>query len=61
MDNNGWVPCTEENYPELDDCMKCAVKVYDPVDEKFRYYLYYDCPLGWTTLMKRAALCKMID
>lgn len=63
--NNGvrntevWVPCTEENYPECDDCKKCAVKYKDTYG--WQYFIYSQCPLGWTTLMEIGAFCKMLD
>lgn len=64
--NNGtrntevWVPCTEENYPDYDDCKKCAVKYQDNYGNWW-YHIYYTCPLGWTALIKMGAYCKMLD
>lgn len=54
-----WVLCTDENYPECDDCKKCAVKYEDA--DGWHYFIYSQCPLGWTTLMKMGAFCKMLD
>jgi len=55
-----WVPCTEENYPDGDDCKKCVVKFQDAFGY-WDYYIYATCPMGWSTLIKRGAFCKMID
>lgn len=60
IDKNDWQPCCEENYPDTpDECRRCAIRLKDETGE-YNYWLYYSCPFGWSTLIKRDAECKMI-
>ena len=50
-----WEPCSEDNYPKESEI--CIVRVWEPSDELYCYYLESSCFMGWSTLIKRDAEC----
>ena len=54
-DHLKWEPCSEDNYPKSYEI--CVLKVWDPANESYDYYLESSCFMGWSTLIKKDAEC----